>query len=138
VAKQQFLKQYQIFLIKAKEDFAAAKYLYNGFKNDEIDLNISIICFHLQQSVEKTLKATLDYYNIKFPHSHDIEDLLNIITDNNITLIDNVRNLERLTDYAVDWRYSIIHDDIKDSEKYFTLINELIDFVTKMLEGTVQ
>ena len=33
-------------------------------------------CFHFQQSGEKYLKARLEEANIRFPKSHDLEELL--------------------------------------------------------------
>ena len=46
--------------------------------------------------------------------------------DNKIRLIENISSLVELTDYAVDGRYSIIHDDINDSQKYIDLLNLVI------------
>jgi hypothetical protein len=40
---EKFLKQYEILLLKAKEDFKAAKYLYDGFQNHNLALNLEII-----------------------------------------------------------------------------------------------
>ena len=47
-----FLKQYEILFIKAKEDLVAAKYLLDGFNHHNLELNLDIIFFHLQQCAE--------------------------------------------------------------------------------------
>ena len=40
----------------------------------------NIICFHAQQCVEKYLKAWLQEVNIPFPRTHNLKELLALIT----------------------------------------------------------
>jgi len=71
---EKFLKQYEILFKKAKVDLNTAKLVMDSFEEGEIELDLEIVMFHLQQSVEKFLKTLIDYNKIKFPHTHDIED----------------------------------------------------------------
>ncbi|MBL0708319.1 MAG: hypothetical protein JJW00_04660, partial [Sulfurimonas sp.] len=48
---------------------------------------------------------------------------------NDIELIDNIEELIDLSDFAVEGRYSIICDDIEDSDLYFDLVEKFIIFV---------
>lgn len=120
-----------MFLYKAIVDLNSAKYLLNGFNENNIEIDIDKIYFELQQSAEKTLKSILSKHSITFPKSHDIEQLINLCVNNNISLVDDVERLIELSDYAVEGRYSIIGDDINDSDDFIALIETLIEFSQK-------
>jgi len=128
---EKFLKQYEILFLKAKEDLIAAKYLLDGFNNHNLELNLEIVFFHFQQFIEKLIKAYLDFNKIKFPHTHDLKDLINLLEDNDINFIDNIDSIVLLTQYAVEGRYAIIHDDLDDIDKYIMILDELLEFVKK-------
>jgi len=83
----------------------------------------------LQQSAEKILKSILTKNAIVFPKTHDIEQLLDIYKQHNINILENIQieELIELSDYAVEGRYSIIHDDVNDSEKYCSIIEQIIE-----------
>ena len=49
----------ELFLYKAKIDLKSAKYLWEGFRNDNLEIDMEIINFHLQQCTEKLLKSLL-------------------------------------------------------------------------------
>lgn len=59
---------------KAEADYAAALLLRRSRKKHSRD----IVCFHLQQCVEKYLKARLTESAIPFPRTHDLERLLDL------------------------------------------------------------
>ncbi|MBL0709099.1 MAG: HEPN domain-containing protein [Sulfurimonas sp.] len=128
---KKFLKQYEILLIKAKEDLVASKYLLDGFNHHNLELKLEIVFFHFQQCAEKLIKTILDFNTIKFPHSHDIEDLIKLVRLNNIIIISNIDELVSLSEYAVEGRYAIIHDDLDDADKYIKILDELLEFVEK-------
>ncbi len=115
-----------MFLYKAIVDLNSAKYLLKAFNEDKIEIDIEKIYFELQQSAEKLLKSVLSEHTIIFPKSHDIEQLLNLCQQNDISLVENAEILIELSDYAVEGRYSIIHDDLNESEKYIEIIDKLI------------
>jgi HEPN domain-containing protein len=58
---KKLLKQYEILLFKSEEDFIASKYLLDGFNNHNLELNLDIIFFHMQQALEKLMKCLLDF-----------------------------------------------------------------------------
>ena len=127
------LKQYELFFIKAKEDFNAAKYLLEGFNCHKLEIKLEIVFFHIQQAVEKLLKCILDINGIKFPKTHDIESLIELCDANNIALIDDINTLADLSDYAVEGRYAITHDDLSDVDKYLEITQNLFIFVKENL-----
>ncbi|MCL2645382.1 MAG: HEPN domain-containing protein [Phycisphaerales bacterium] len=59
---------------KAEADYAAALLLRKSRKKHARD----IVCFHLQQCVEKYLKARLEEGGIAYPRTHDLERLLDL------------------------------------------------------------
>ena len=129
--KNEIKNSADMFLYKACIDLNSAKYLLEAFNEDKVDIDIEKIYFDLQQCAEKCLKSSLSFHKIKFPKTHDIEELIEITVDNKITLLDNISSLIRLSDYAVEGRYSIIHDDLDDSENYIVLLEQFIKFLKK-------
>ena len=115
-----------LFLYKAIIDLNSAKYLLEGFNKDNVEIDIEKIYFELQQSAEKVLKSLLSRHGIKFPKSHDIEQLISMCEEAAIPLIQGIEKLIELSDYAVEGRYSIISDDLNDSEIFIGLIQELL------------
>lgn len=127
--KDNIINSAELFLYKATVDLNSAKYLLSGFENDNLDIDIEKIYFELQQSAEKLLKSILSSHKIKFPKSHDIEQLIDLCEENNILLIKNIDILIELSDYAVEGRYSIIHDDINESTKYIEILEKLVNTI---------
>ena len=128
-----YLKQYELFFKKAGVDFKAAKNLYEDFQKGDSELDLEVIFFHLQQTAEKLLKALLSFMQINFPKIHDLEELLNLIRQNNINLQTDDEKITDLGDYAVEGRYSIIHDDFEDANDYFNLISRLKDDIESII-----
>jgi len=115
-----------MFLYKAIVDLNSGKYLLKAFNNDEIEIDIEKIYFELQQSAEKLLKSLLSNSAIDFPKSHDLEQIIGLCEDNNIMLVENIEYLVELNDYAVEGRYSMIHDDINEADRYIEILEKLI------------
>lgn len=85
---------------KAEEDYNAAKWLQqspNPLHNS--------ICFHVQQCIEKYLKAWLQEANIHTPRTHNLQELLNLIVRTLPTWARWQPDFKRITTYAVDPRY---------------------------------
>ncbi|MFH0702130.1 MAG: HEPN domain-containing protein [bacterium] len=73
---------------------------------EEREIFIEDLCFDLQQSVEKALKAVLIKYEINFPRTHDISELIKLIKlRTTIEIPDIIKNSADLTKYAVKTRY---------------------------------
>ena len=61
--------------------------------------------FHAQQAVEKAIKGVLDWHSVKYPYTHDIEGLLDLVSDSRLPLPPDAQDLPRLTPYAGTLRY---------------------------------
>lgn len=66
---------------------------------------LSAMCFHAQQSAEKSLKAVLTAHCADFPRTHNLEELAKLAGEQLISLPLPARELRRLNPYAVDFRY---------------------------------
>jgi len=86
---------------KAEADFAAALLLRRSRKKHSRD----IVCFHLQQCVEKYLKARLEEAGIPFPRIHDLERLLALAVTVEPLWASLRPSMATLSDYAVEVRY---------------------------------
>ena len=62
------------WIVRAKEDFLAATALKRRSKKPLWN----IVCFHVQQAVEKYLKARLEEAGLSVPKTHDLLHLLNL------------------------------------------------------------
>lgn len=60
------------WFLTAERDLGAAKKLF------KVEHFADIICFHLQQTIEKYLKGFLVFHNIKPPRTHDLPKLLKL------------------------------------------------------------
>jgi len=118
-----------MFLYKAIVDLNSAKYLLKAFNEDEITIDIEKIYFELQQSAEKLLKSILSRGTISFPKSHDLEQIIELCKVNEIVLVEDIECLIELNDYAVEGRYSIIHDDINEANRYIAVLEKLIEII---------
>jgi len=127
--KDEIKNSADMFFYKGKIDLEAAKHILKYFNNGEIEIDFEVIYFHLQQCAEKLLKSLLSKYKIRVLKTHDIEDLLELLENQNIQTINNINILEKLTQYAVEGRYAILHDDLDDTDKYIVILDELLEFV---------
>ena len=62
------------------------------------------ICFHVQQAVEKYVKALLVQNRIGFPKTHSIRELIALLPASDVPNLEDAIQ-DRLTDYAVVVRY---------------------------------
>src|SRR5699024_9153914 len=124
----------KLWLSYAKDDMRSALAL------SEISPSVNIqVCFHCQQSVEKSLKAYLIYNQINFRCSHDIDYLLSLCleTDNSF---DAIKHIQELTYYAVRTRYpgdAIVPTD-NEKKSALTMIDEVYEFVLYRLPKEVR
>jgi HEPN domain-containing protein len=74
-----------------------------------------LTAYHLQQSVEKNLKAYLVYCGVDFPYTHNISVLLEFC-EKNIEVPAEIANAESLTPFAVSARYPGEDEEVSKQE----------------------
>ena len=77
----------------------------------------------------KMLKSILSENKIRIKQTHSIESLMDLLVENEIGFSPDFEPLKNLSEYAVDGRYAVIHDDIDDAEQYIGMLRELLVFV---------
>lgn len=87
-------------LDEARQDLAAAARLAEAH-----DVGDGVVGFHLQQATEKLLKAALAARGADYAKTHDIGQLLAELQRHDAAPPGSLRELQRLTPYAVEWRY---------------------------------
>ncbi|MEK6580799.1 MAG: HEPN domain-containing protein [Nitrospirota bacterium] len=88
------------WLEHADEDLRLAKH---AFKLSSSRPN-KLIAYHAQQCAEKYLKAFLALKKVDFPYTHNISLLLEL-SSKHAEWVEDLREAETLTDYAVTARY---------------------------------
>lgn len=88
------------WVAKAELDYEAARRLIQ----DESPLR-EIVAFHCQQAAEKYLKAFLVRYQVEFPKTHNLRELLDLVARVVPEMAASLEQAVVLTPYGVDIRY---------------------------------
>ena len=99
------------WVLKAESDLKSAALLLRVRRDCPTD----IVCFHVQQCVEKYLKAMLVLNAIEFPRTHQISLLLALVPAQ-VRPVLTPQEQDRLTEYAVTTRYPGDYDPISREE----------------------
>jgi HEPN domain-containing protein len=99
------------WVIHARSDLTLAQ-----IGRDNCNVLHEQICFHTQQAAEKALKAVLLFYKVDFPLTHDLDELVDILEQNGISLSEEILNIGILTPYAVEARYPGYWDEITEHD----------------------
>jgi len=112
------------------QDFKAAKVLIS----EEGMLETTL--FHLQQSIEKALKAYLIWSAVNFPHTHDLEVLIDLAKEQDVDF-GQLESVTAMTDFAVAGRYPESDQWIGDCDpsEWMESIGVACDFVWKKIES---
>lgn len=88
--------------------------------------------FHLQQTVEKALKAWLLLNEIDFPRTHDLSLLLGLLEDADQG-IEIYWELLALNPFAVQFRYELPGDGFPEFEQCAHTVEQLLERVQVLL-----
>jgi HEPN domain-containing protein len=87
--------------VRPEEDYLAATALHRRRKKPLLN----IVCFHVQQAVEKYLKARLEEAGLSIPKTHDLLHLLNLAVATEPFWSSDHGSFSLLVSYAVQTRY---------------------------------
>ena len=103
------MDRYKSWLDRARSSYELGKMAGNNA------IYYEDLCYQIQQSVEKSLKGLLIYYNVEPEFTHNIEILINNVAK--FTAIpDVIKESIKLTVYAVQTRYPGEYDEITQEE----------------------
>ena len=92
-------------------------------------------CFEAQQAAEKAIKAVLLHLGIRFPFSHDLGDLLDLIKKGRKAIPKTVQAADRLTRFAVVTRYPGMAEPVTRQE--FTRAVKIAEQVVRWAEKLI-
>ncbi|MBI5788814.1 MAG: HEPN domain-containing protein [Candidatus Schekmanbacteria bacterium] len=126
------IKQASSLLTMAYKDFTALKHML-----DEEDFAEEIFGFHIQQAIEKSLKAWLALKGILYPKIHNINLLLQLLKQNGAH-IDSFTELIEYNSFAVQFRYEEfdLTDAPIDRRESIRQVGELLKHVRQLLDIT--
>ena len=96
-------EQALLFLKKAAQDEA----LLDVVADSEL-VSDEIYGFHAQQAAEKMLKGLLSELKIRFRKTHDLRELLDLLTDSSHPVPEDLSEMDILTPYGTLFRYDVL------------------------------
>jgi HEPN domain-containing protein len=110
----------------AERDYQAALILAHAEKAQK-----DAAGFHLQQSVEKSLKAWLALKGVDYPKTHDLNLLLSLLEDQDEN-IESFWSLLELNPFAVQFRYELAGEDFPNFEHLAHTAKQLLNHVRSL------
>lgn len=117
------------FLRLANRDLRAFKVLKEA---PEVDL--STVCFHAQQVVEKSLKALLVFHGKDPARTHDLNSLAYSLIEDGLELPMSVEEISKLNPYAVIFRYDDMEIEIISRDEAQEIMNKIYLWANKILQ----
>jgi HEPN domain-containing protein len=109
-------------LRKAASDLAAARALA-----DDPDQGDDVVGFHVQQTVEKSVKAVLAWLEIDYPFVHDIDFLVRHLIEHDVSVPDALLEARWVSMWGVVARYEDI-ETVLDRAQAINVATEAIEW----------
>ncbi|MEO8233610.1 MAG: HEPN domain-containing protein [Ignavibacteriota bacterium] len=107
--------------------------LFGMLDNPEV-FDDAVFGFHAQQAVEKILKAILTFNGIEYKRTHDLQTLFLQTDDAGVEFSIEIKNLEELTSFAVEFRYDLfIEDETLNRKEIYDTIKELQQIILEAI-----
>ena len=94
----------------------------------------NIFGFHAQRGAELAFKAWITLLGQRYERTHNVADLLAILSDNGVGEALPFAHLATLTPYAVKYVYEEIENPTMDRQFVASEVNALADLVTSLLQ----
>ena len=101
-------------------------------------VHISMICFHAQQAVEKSLKAVLFSRRIEFKRVHDLVKLARLLSERGIVLPVPEGQLRRLNPFAVTFRYDDIEIELTSLSDVVSVVADVRRWAEEQVSAAVE
>jgi HEPN domain-containing protein len=105
---------------------------------EEPEAHLSIVLFHAQQAVEKSLKAVLFSRQIEFRRTHDLTELAELLRQEGVEMPVADDSLERLNPFAVTFRYDDMDIELMTPEDVVGLVVEVRKWAEAQVSATAQ
>jgi len=116
-------------MIEASHDLIAARAILAA--GDAFDT----VCFHAQQTVEKSLKAVLALHEVEYPRRHDLGELLELVKPLVSDLVLYTERIINLAPYAVEIRYEVEFEPSDDQAvEAMQTAAEIYELIKRVIE----
>ena len=125
------LKRAELLLAKARDDETLIEEIILNYK-----IKDEIIGFHAQQASEKLLKALLMSKNISYRRTHDLRELIDLISDYYIEFPETLMEIRTLSPFAVEFRYDYIpmeEEEDFNRQKALEMVQQLRIWIENIL-----
>ncbi len=102
---------------------------------DDPDVPDDLIGFHLQQAMEKLLKAALAYAGAAPPRIHDLGELLALLRDEGLSAPASASEARALVPWAVEFRYDDGPDERLDRIAGCETVSQMREWIDGLLAG---
>ena len=122
----------RILLAKATQDELAARQLAADPR-----IGDAVVGFHIQQAVEKRLKALLAFYAIPYRRTHDLLELMDQLISSGHPVTGALEALQEMTPFAVEYRYESLdqyEDAPLDRERALGLLSDLEAWIQEQIQ----
>ena len=120
-----------VLLEKARQDLVAV-----GKWLNDVDISDEIIGFHIQQTIEKSLKALLSVQKVDYPHTHNLRLLIDLCRNNDIQVPAEFLQVDVFNRFAVQWRYDLLPTPPQialDRKPAYELASQLLTWANKWI-----
>jgi HEPN domain-containing protein len=104
----------------------------------EPEAHVSIVNFHAQQAVEKSLKAVLYSRQIEFDRTHDLVKLARLLGEHEMALPVSDDQLRLLNPFAVTFRYDDMEIDVIVQEDVDSLVADVREWAEEQVRSVTE
>jgi HEPN domain-containing protein len=119
---------HRLLLDAARQDVLAAAALHASPGIDD-----STIGLHVQQAVEKALKAVLSASDVAFRRTHDIVELLDVLCDAGLPAPPHADVLDTFNPFAVAARYGVPIGSRLDRQQALRIVEDVWTWAERLL-----
>jgi len=116
------------YLVLADRDIKTMILLANVAESDD-----EAVGFHAQQAVEKCLKAVLSLHQIPFRKTHDLGELIDLLSDAGKPTPPEANEIDFLNPFAVSFRYDLIDLETFDRNQAKALVEKVRNWATTQI-----
>jgi HEPN domain-containing protein len=119
----------RVLLRKARDDEVAVRKFA-----DDPDIADSVLGFHAQQAIEKALKAVLSVRDRRYPWTHDLRYLIELLDAAGSPLPLELSDARRLTPWAAEFRYGETIDERIDRARTVRIVDAVMRWAESQVE----
>ena len=115
---------------------AKSNLLLSKIKKVSREIYYEDLCYDAQQCAEKSLKALCIFFDIKFPKTHNLSHLIELLKDKEVKIPKSVKKAELISDYSVETRYPGDYEEVDEKEykRVVKIAEDVYNWVNKKVK----